>query len=126
MEVDTVMGRPSEVLGEALGPIAIAQDFKSCEVIAVERLHRPDRQTDTMNRQRVTFAQRGELRVGRPSSPHIVLGVDLEESDWLRCGDDVGKMRWLEADAGTRRKVCNNGHSLVFNLALHSDITENA
>ena len=67
-----------------------------------------------------------KLRVGRPSSPHIVLGVDLEESDWLRCGDDVGKMRWLEADAGTRRKVCNNGHSLVFNLALHSDITENA
>jgi hypothetical protein len=64
--------------------------------------------------------------MGPSSSPHIVLGVDLEESDWLRCGDDVGKMRWLEADAGTRRKVCNNGHSLVFNLALRSDITENA
>jgi hypothetical protein len=35
-------------------------------------------------------------------------------------------MRWLEADAGTRRKVCNNGHSLGFNLALRSDIKANA
>lgn len=52
--------------------------------------------------------------MGRPPGPHIVLGVDFEESDWLRRGNDVAKMRWLEADAGTRRKVCNNGHSFRF------------
>src|SRR5579872_7349762 len=105
------MGRPSEVLRETLGLIATAKDFKSREVIAVERLHRANRQTDTVNRQRVTFAQRGELRMGPPSGAHIVLGVDLEETDGLRGRDDVAKMRRLKADAGTSRKVCNNGHS---------------
>ena len=36
----------------------------------------------------------------RPAGAHVVLRVDLEETDRLRRGEDVAKMCRLEADAG--------------------------
>ena len=41
----------------------------------------------------------------RPAGAHIVLRVHLEEPDRLRHGENVAKMRWLEANTGSRRKT---------------------
>jgi len=61
-------------------------------------------------RQRIAFAQRAELRVRRSAGAHVILRVDLEESDRLRRGEDVAEMRWLEADAGARGQIRSSGH----------------
>src|SRR5882724_1424504 len=82
-------------------------------MVAIERPHRTNRQPDAMHRQRIAFAQRAELRVRRPAGAHVVLGVNLEESDRLRSGEDVVKMRGLEADAGTRGQIRDDGHSYI-------------
>ena len=60
-------------------------------MIAVERPHRADRQPDAVHRQRIALAQRGELRMRRAAGAHVVLGMDLEESDRLRRGEDVAE-----------------------------------
>ena len=39
----------------------------------------------------------------RAAGAHVVLRVDLEETDRLRSGEDVAEMRRLEADAGSMR-----------------------
>src|SRR5712675_537559 len=87
-------------------------------MVAIERPHRTDRQPDAMHRQRIAFAQRAELRVRRPAGAHVVLGVNLEESDRLRSGEDVVKMRRLEANSGTRGQTGSSKHGQV--PALHA------
>src|SRR5216684_6245131 len=104
------------MLRETLRRVAIAQQFESREMVAIERLHRANRQPDAMYRQCIALAQRAELRVGRPAGTHIVLRMHLEESDRLRCGEDVAKMRGLEADAGARGKIRIDGHMYVLAL----------
>ena len=93
------------MLGETLRRIAIAQQFESREMVAIKRLRRANRQPDAMYRQCIALAQRAELRVRRPAGTHIVLRMHFEESDRLRCREDVAKMRGLEADAGARGKI---------------------
>src|SRR6266513_4231773 len=106
------------MLREAFRRVLIAQLFEPREMVAIERPHRTNRQPDAMHRQRIAFAQRAELRVRRPSGAHVVLGVNLEESDRLRSGEDVVKMRGLEADAGTRGQTGSSKHGQV--PALHA------
>ena len=60
-------------------------------MLAVERRGRADRQADAMHRQRIAFAQRAELRMRRPAGAHIIFGVDLEEAERLRRGEDVAE-----------------------------------
>jgi hypothetical protein len=73
-------------------------------MITVERLHRADRQADTVERQGIALAQGGKLRMRRPAGAHVILRVHLEEADWLRLDENGAKMHRLEADASTRRK----------------------
>src|SRR6266550_8277248 len=82
-------------------------------MVAIERPHRTNRQPDAMHRQRIAFAQRAELRVRRPAGAHVVLGVNLEESDRLRSGEDVVKMRRLETDAGACGQTGSSEHRPV-------------
>src|SRR6267378_6633141 len=96
------MRRPGEMFRETLRLVAFAQHFEPHEMVAIERLHRANRKSDAMHRQRIAFAQCAELRVRRSAGAHVVLRVDLEETERLRKGENVGKMRGLEADAGTR------------------------
>src|SRR5271157_3816643 len=98
------------MLREAVRLIAIAQHFESREVRAVERLHPADRQPDAMNGQCIALAQGAEVGVRRSPSAHIVLCMHLKESDRLFGGENVAKMQRLEADAGARWKICNDGH----------------
>src|ERR1700728_2307579 len=107
------MRRPGEMLREARRLVTVAEDFKPRDVIAVERPHRTDRQSDTMNRQRIALAQRGKLGMRRSSGAHIVFRVYLEESDRLDRGEDVVKVPRLEAGAGARWKVGYGGHANV-------------
>src|SRR6476646_4690532 len=97
---------------EALRRVAIAQLLQPGEVSVVERPQRADRQPDTMDRQCVALAQGAELRVRSTAGTHVVLGVDLEESDRLRSRENVAKVRRFEADAGTGRQArsCEHWH----------------
>ena len=79
-------------------------------MLTIERRSRADRQADAVNRQRIEFAQRAELRMRRSAGAHVVLRVHLEEADRLRRGEDVAKMRRLETDAGARRKTGHDRH----------------
>src|SRR6516225_683342 len=74
-------------------------------MITVERLHRADRQADTVERQGIALAQRGKLRMRQPAGAHVGLRVHLEEADWLRLDENGAKMHWREAYASTRGKV---------------------
>src|ERR1700747_1704762 len=107
------MRRPGEMLRETLRRVAFAQQFEPHEMVAIERLHRANRKSDPMHRQRIAFAQCAELRVRWSTGAHVVLRVYLEESERLRSGEDVAKMHGLEADAGTRGYIRNDGHIYV-------------
>src|SRR5262249_60595424 len=74
-------------------------------MITVERLHRADRQADAVERQGITLAQGGKLRMRRPAGAHVILRVHLEEANWLRLDENGAEMHRLEADASTRRQV---------------------
>ena len=93
------------MLREALRLVTIAQHFKSREVVAIERLHRANRQSDAMHRQCIALAQRTKLRMRGSSGTHIILRVHLEEPDRLRGREDVAEMLGLETDASARRKI---------------------
>ena len=93
------------MLGKTLRRVALAERFEPRQMVAVERLHRADRQSDAMDRQGVTLAQGAELGVRRTASTHIVFRMNLEEADRLRRANDVVEMRRLEADAGARWKT---------------------
>src|SRR5215470_20258613 len=79
-------------------------------MITVERLHRADRQADTVERQGIALAQGGKLRMRRPAGAHVILRVHLEEADWLRLDENGAKMPRLEADASTRWKFRGLAH----------------
>src|SRR5216683_2978623 len=98
------------MLRETFRHVAFAQHFEPHEMVAIERPRRANRKPDAMHRQRIAFAQRSELGVRRAAGAHVVLGVDLEESERLWSGENVAKMRGLEADAGTRGQTGNDGH----------------
>ena len=93
------------MLREAFRLIAIAQDFKSREMVAIERLHRADREADAVHRQCIACAQCAKLRMRRSAGAHIVLRMHLEESDRLRRGENVAEVLGLEADPGARRQA---------------------
>ena len=105
IEVDAAVRRPGEMLGEALRLIAVAKRFQSRQMVAIERLHRADRQSDAMDRQSIALAQRARVRMRWSAGAHIVFRMHLEEADRLRGGENVAKMHRLEADAGARRKI---------------------
>src|SRR5258706_13512773 len=99
------MRRPGKMLRETLRRVPFAQQFEPHEMVPIERPHRANRKPDAMHRQRVAFAQCTELRVRRSAGAHVVLCVYLEESERLWSGENVTKMRGLEADAGTRGEI---------------------
>ena len=57
------------------------------------------RQTDAMDRQRVSLREPLQQGVWRPARPHVVLGMDLEEAARTRVRERVGAMLRLEGDA---------------------------
>ncbi len=71
-------------------------------MVGVERARRADRQSDTMDRQRVTLAQLPQHGVRRSARAHIILGMHLDEPDRLFACKDCVEMLRLEADAGSR------------------------
>ena len=111
VEIDAAVRRPGEMLGEALRLVARAEDLEPREMLTIERRGRSDRQADAVNRQRIAFAERAELRMRRSAGAHIVLRVHLEEADRLRRCEDVAKMRRLETDAGARRETGRDRHA---------------
>src|SRR6516165_6787159 len=92
------------MFGEARRLVAVAELPEPRKVRAVKRLHRADRQSDAVQRERIAFAQSAQLRMWRPAGAHVVFRMDLEKTDRLRRGNDVAKMRRLEADTGARRQ----------------------
>jgi hypothetical protein len=56
-----------------------------------------------MNRDRMIASQCGQLRMGQTARAHVILGMDLEERDWMRVLTDGGEMFGFEADTGTGR-----------------------
>ena len=59
--------------------IAPGERGEATKMLAIERLRRPDRQPDAMQRKRIESADRFKAAMGRPAGAHIVLGVDFEE-----------------------------------------------
>ena len=100
VEEDAVVRRPGEMLGKAVWLVAVAERPQPGEVGAVERLHRADRQADPVNGQGKILPQPAELGMRRAAGANVVLGVNLEEADGLRFGDDVGEVLGLETGAG--------------------------
>src|SRR5262249_5036561 len=105
VEKGAAMRRPGQMLGKSRGLIMIAKPLEACELFAMERRRRPDRQSDAVNRECETIAQRAQLRMRRTAGPHVVLGVNFDEVDQLVAGADIVKVLRLEADAGTGRKM---------------------
>ena len=85
--------------------VPIADPLETGQMFGVERLHRTDRQTDTVHRQRIVFAQAAKLRMRRAAGPHVVFRMDFEEPDALGHGVDRGEMLRLEAGPGTAREL---------------------
>ena len=69
-----------------------------------------DRQTDTMQRQRIVLADGGQITVRRAAPAHVIFGMDFEESKFGLGGQNSAVMFGLEAKATSCRNVVANGH----------------
>lgn len=59
-------------------------------MIVVERLHGADRKADAVEGERIVHAQPAELGTRWAAGAHVILRMDLEETDGLRSGEDIG------------------------------------
>ena len=116
-----VVARPGEVLGKLRRLVAADQALEPRQVVAVERPRRADRQPDPMQRQRIAGADRLQPAMRRPAVAHVGLGVDLEEADLARAGEDRREMLGLEADAGAARQGTGAARRGEFQ-ACHGDL----
>ena len=93
------MARPGEMLGDERRLVALGKRREARKMGEVERFGRADRQADAVQRKRIERADRLEPPVRRPAGAHVVLGVDLEETEAWPALQDRGEMLRLEADA---------------------------
>lgn len=104
VEINFAVARPGEMLRKAFGPVAIAQPAQALQMRAVERSVDADRQADAMQRQREALVQMRELRMRAAAFAHVILGMNLDEADRARVGDQALEMIRLESDAGAGRQ----------------------
>lgn len=66
------------------------------QMIFVQRAIAADRQAEAVERQRILLADGRKVAMRRPSRTHVVLGMDLEETDIRRRIDDQAIVLGLE------------------------------
>src|SRR5262245_15684216 len=119
VEIDAVMARPGEILGEERGLVAGDERFQAPEMLAVEGAGSADRQPDAMQRDGITFADGAEVMVRRPALTHVVLGMNLEPADIWRGVEDRAVMLGLESGAGAGRER-HSGLAVVWAPRRHT------
>ena len=102
VEIDAVMGRPGEMLGEQRRLVAVDHALEPREVLAVERPGAADRQRHAMQRERCAHAKLGQHAMRRAAVAHVVLGMDLEEAEPVIGVKRLFGMLRLESDADAR------------------------
>src|ERR1700730_18733108 len=110
------------MLGETFRLIAVAKLFQPGKVGAIERLPRTDVEPDAMQRERVMFPQKSQLRMGGTPAAHIIFGMDLEKAERLRRGGNGGEMLGLKARAGAQGKL-RNAHGFFSLTRLRTRIS---
>src|ERR1700730_700860 len=111
------------MLGETFRLIAVAKLFQPGKVGAIERLPRTDVEPDAMQRKRVMFPQKSQLRMGGAPAAHIIFGMDLEKAERLRRGGNGGAMPRLKARAGAQGKL-RNAHGFFSFTRLRACLCE--
>lgn len=110
------MGRPGEMLGEQRRLVAVDHAFQAWEVLSVQPAGAADRKSNGVHRQRRAAAKLGQQAVGSPAIAHIVLGMNLEESEAVIDGKRLFGVLRLESDTDACRRVravlgeCRGGH----------------
>ena len=102
VEIDAVMGRPGEMLGEQRRLVAVDHALQAREMLAVERPGAADRQRHAMQRERRAQAKLGQHAMRRAAVAHIVLGMHLEEAEPVIGVERLFGMLRLESDADAR------------------------
>lgn len=95
-----IVARPGEMLGEQGRRVTGDERLQPCEMLRVEGPVRADRQSHTVQRQRVAFAHHREIAMRRTAGPHVVFRVNLEEADLWPCLDHGAVMLGLQPDTG--------------------------
>src|SRR3990170_3718406 len=104
VEIDGVMARPGEVLGEERGLVAGDQHLEAAEMLPVECPAAPDREPDAMQRHGIALADSAQKMVGRAAPPHVVLGMPLDPADVRGGLEDLTVMLGLQPNAGAGRE----------------------
>src|SRR5712664_3166213 len=97
------MGGPGKMLRKQPWRVTFHESLEALKMIPVERPIGADRQSDTVERQRISVPNGGQIAMRRTSRAHVVFCMNLEEADVRPCLDDRAVMLCLEADAGARR-----------------------
>ncbi|ODR99207.1 hypothetical protein AUC68_04145 [Methyloceanibacter methanicus] len=103
VEIDGIVARPGQVLGEQGRFVAVGERAQTGKMAGIERPGAADGQPDAMQRERIPLADGRQIGMGRPAGPHIVLGVDLEPADIRRAIENVAIMLRLKPDSAPRR-----------------------
>ena len=103
VEMRLAVACPCEMLGHEPGLVARHQRLQAQRMRPVERTGGPERQADAVQRQRVVFADGGEIAMRRSARPHVVLGMDLEPAECRPAIENLEIMLWLEPDPGRSR-----------------------
>ncbi len=99
---------PAQVLGDERGLDPIGEALQLGDVPVVERVGRPERHADAVQRYRIVGAQILERRDRRPAVGEIVLAVDFEPGNGGPLGPHAADVRASQPDAGCDGKgaVC--------------------
>ena len=93
-----VVGRPCQMLGKAIGLIAVAQGFEAREMGPVEWPRAADRQSDPMNGQSVIGSEMLKHGMRQSARAHIIFGMDFNKIQRAAFLEQVIEMLGFEAD----------------------------
>src|SRR5216684_3731638 len=83
--------------------VTFHESLEALKMIPVERPIGADRQSDTVERQRISVPNGGQIAMRRTSRAHVVFRMDFKETHVGPRFDNRPVMLCLEADAGARR-----------------------
>src|SRR5258708_37967188 len=83
--------------------VTFHETLEALKMIPVERPIGADRQSDAVERQRISVPNGRQIAMRRTSRSHVVFRMNLEEADVRPCLDNRAVVLCLEADAGARR-----------------------
>lgn len=91
-------------------------------MLVVQRAFATDGQADTMQRQRVVLANQAQVVMEGAAVHHVVLGMDLEETDVGPLAEHVLEVLGLEPQASTRRQAWRQGPSVVVAVRVQGHV----